>query len=170
MSYQTPIFESGLFGKANRFVCNGWTESAQAVAANAQGLEWAQQQVVQGSVPDRWLAKLTAAFSISTDRWVYTFEPIAINSGNQPVQLFTFSTWGKGQGAINLRELRNDGSQVDGSPKPTGSSIGPVGSLYVSNAWTTSNLSGYVQIHLDYTTSGGVLFWFSEPNPVRCPS
>jgi hypothetical protein len=168
MSYQTPIFESGLFGKANRFVCNGWTQSAQAVAANAQGLEWAQQQVVQGSVPERWLAKLTAATLISVDRWVYAFEPFAINSNNQPIILNEASTWGKGTGAINLRELRNDGTQIDGSPKPDGSSIGPVGSVYASGAWTTSSLAGYVEIHLDYNTSGDVLFWFSEPNPVRC--
>ena len=169
MSYQTPIFESGLFGKANRFVCNGWTQSAQAVAANAEGLEWAQRQVVQGSVPERWLAKLTAATSIGADRWTYTFEPVAISSSNAPAALLT-STWGAGTGAINIRELRNDGSQVDGSPKPSGSSIGPVGSVYASGAWTTSSLAGYVEIHLDYNTSGEVLFWFSEPNPVRCAS
>ena len=168
MSYQTPIFESGLFGKANRFVCNGWTQSAQAVSANAEGIEWAQRQVVQGSVPERWLAKLTAATSIGSDRWSYTFEPFGINSINAPAGLISASTWGKGTGALNLRELRNDGNQVDGSPKPSGSTIGPVGSVYSGSAWTITNLAGYVEIHLDYNTSGGVLYWFSEPNPVRC--
>jgi len=169
MSYQAPIFESGLFGKANRFVCNGWTQSAQAVSANAEGIEWAQRQVVQGSVPERWLAKLTAATSIAPDRWIYTFEPFGITANREPAALLS-STWGKGTTAINLRELRNDGSQVDGSPKPSGSSIGPVGSTYGASGWTTSQLTGYVEMNLDYTTSGGVLYWFSEPNPVRCPT
>ena len=169
MGYQTPIFESGLFGKANRFVCNGWTQSAQAVSANAEGLEWAQRQVVQGSVQERWLAKLTAATSITSDRWKYTFEPFSITSAADPASLLT-GTWGKGTGAINIRELRNDGAQIDGSPKPAGSSVGPVGSVYTNGAWRTTDLAGYVEMHLEYDTSGGVLYWFSEPNPVRCGS
>lgn len=167
MSYQTPIFENGLFGKANRFVCNGWTESSQTVFQNSEGIEWAQRQVVQGSVPDRWLAKLTAATAITTDRWTYSFQPLGI-VGASPATLLA-GTWGVGSGAINLRELRNDGVNVDGSPKPTGATIGPVGSTY-TNAWSLGNLAGYVEMHLSYQNNGSVLYWFSEPNPVRCPS
>ena len=39
MTFTRPIFSKGLFGKANRVVCNGWTEAASLTADNRQGIE-----------------------------------------------------------------------------------------------------------------------------------
>lgn len=177
MSYQVPIFESGLFGKANRFVCNSWTASAQAVAQNAEGIEWAQQQLIKPNIPLRWFARVTEATLIYPNRWKYKFEPFAIREtvGNVPMspvplvqQPVNEKIWGAGVGAINLREIDNTSSIIDGSPLPGGASIGPVGSRYVNGAWTTLAISGCVEINLDYLDDGQVLYWFASPNPVKC--
>ena len=177
MSYQAPIFESGLFGKANRFVCNGWTQSAQTVAQHAEGIEWAQQQLIKPDIPTRWLALITQATYLYPNRWSYTFEPFAIDTmvGVIPMTSVPLVTqpagdkkWGVGQGAINLRELDNTSSIIDGSPLPSGASIGPVGSRDVNGTWLLVGLRGHVEINMDYRTDGQVLYWFSSPNPVKC--
>lgn len=167
MSFQRPIFENGLFGKANRFVCNTWTDSAEMVANNAEGIRWAQEQLAKASTPERWLAKITAATLISPNRWTYTFEPFTYSAARNPVALLA-GTFGSGTAAINIRETRNTASAVDGSPLPTGATVGPVGSDYFSGSWTTTPLAGYVEMHADYDSAGGVLYWFDAPNPTRC--
>ncbi len=167
MSFQRPIFENGLFGKANRFVCNTWTDSAEMVANNAEGIRWAQEQLAKASTPERWLAKITAASLLAPNRWEYTFEPFTYNVARNPVQLLT-GTFGAGTLAVNIRETRNSATTVDGSPLPTGTSIGPVGSSYVAGAWVTTSLAGYVEMHADYDSVGAVLYWFDAPNPTRC--
>lgn len=166
MTFQAPIFNSGLFGKANEFVCNAWTESSRAVAASAEGIEWAQQQVKRLNLPDVWLAKVTAASSLATNRWTYTFEPFAIDSSSAAVSVS--GTWGTGSGAINIRELRNTSTAIDGSPIPAGASIGPFGSTWSGSAWSTTSLAGYCEMHTEYRDDGSVLYWFSEINPSRC--
>lgn len=165
MSFQAPIFESGLFGKANRFVCNSWTQSSQLVSENAEGLEWAQGQMHRGRVPERWLARVTKATALGSDRWLYDFEAVVLTPqhGAQAVT----GSFGKGTGAINLREIGNNGTTVDGSPKPSGATIGPVGSSWSGSAWSLT-LSGHVQMNLVYDSTGAAAWWFSEPNPVRC--
>lgn len=167
MSFQRPIFENGLFGKANRFVCNTWTDSAEMVANNAEGIRWAQDQLARTSTPDSWLAKLTAATLVSPNRWQYVFEPFTFNSVRAPVQLLA-GTFGTGTLAVNLRETRNTATDVDGSPLPTGASIGPVGSSYIGGSWATTSLAGYVHMHVEYDSTGAILYWFDAMNPTRC--
>ncbi len=166
MSYQEPIFNSGLFGKANRFVTNAWTDAARAANAYAEGMEWAQRQVVSGSPTETWLAKLTTATVLAPNRWRYAFTGFDITSAG--AALTSANTFGEGTLAINIRELRNTAGAVDGSPIPTGATVGPVGSAWTAGAWTTSSLEGYVWMHASYCTDGSTLFWFDTPNPVRC--
>ena len=170
MSYQEPIFTSpaGLFGKANGFVVNAWTDAARSTNANAEGMEWAQRQVVQGGMNRTWLAKLTQAVPLAGafNRWRYHFVPFNVTIAGTPT--VTQTTFGVGEGALNIRELRNTPAQVDGSPIPNGASVGPVGSTWAANAWTTTSLEGYVWMHVSYTPTGTTLFWFDTPNPVRC--
>jgi hypothetical protein len=167
VSFQRPIFNSGLFGKANRFVCNAWTDSAEAVGENAEGIRWAQQQVVRGEVQDTFLAKLTVASLLSPNRWEYEFEGFLYGPtpARTPQQLA--GTFALGVGALNLRETRNTTTAIDGSPLPTGASIGPVGSSY-SGGWSTTNLAGYVWMHADYGSDGSLVYWFDAINPIKC--
>ncbi len=174
MSYQRPIFNAGLYGKANASVMNGFVDSAEAVFANEEGLRWAQRQVVQGDLQLTFLAKLTSATLLAPNRWEYAFEPYTYSSsatGRLPVALTT-TTWGASTTdpktkAINIRETRNLSANIDGSPLPTGASIGPVGSSWATG-WPTSGLEGYVWMHAEYDQDGGILHWFDAPNPIKC--
>lgn len=166
MSYQEPIFTSGLFGRANRVVVNSWGDAARTTAANAEGMDWAQRQVVQGQMNRTWLACLTTATLITPNRWRYAFSAFNVTDADLP-QL-TSTTFGQGIDAINLRELRNTAAQVDGSPIPPGATVGPVGSSWLAGAWSVAALEGYVWMHASYTPTGTTLFWFDTPNPVRC--
>ena len=168
MSYQEPIFNSGLFGKANRFVTNAWTDAARAANAYAEGMEWAQRQVVSGSPTETWLAKLTTATLLAPNRWRYAFTGFDITSAGGVAT--SSNTFGEGTLALNIRELRNTAAALDGSPIPTGATAGPVGSSWNGTAWTTTNLEGYVWMHASYCTDGTTLFWCDTPNPVRCAS
>lgn len=170
MSYQEPIFTSaaGLFGRANGFVVNAWTDAARAANAYAEGMEWAQRQVVAGRVTDAWLAKLTAATVLAPNRWRYAFTGFDITAAGGVAT--SSNTFGEGTLALNLRELRNTAAALDGSPIPTGATAGPVGSSWNGTAWTTANLEGYVWMHASYCSDGTTLFWFDTPNPVRCAS
>lgn len=175
MTYQAPIFNEGLFGKANGFVVNGWSEASRMTSENAEGILWAQQERLKMQTPDAWLAKVTAATAITTNRYSYTFEPfgVATSSGSvamAPVALQSATTWGTGSGAINIREFRNTSTIIDGSPIPTGVTFGAVGASFTNSAWTTTNLQGYVHMHIEYLTDGAVLYWFDAPQPLRCSS
>jgi hypothetical protein len=167
MSHQQPIFEQGLFGKANGFVCNAWTESSNIVSMHEEGIAWAQAQVRAGSIETRFLAKLTAATPISANRWLYSGVALAITAAHGPTGITgSFGTFTLN--AINLRELRNTASAADGSPLPSGASIGPVGSTWANSAWSTTVLEGYCEVTAAHDTSGGVFHWFDCPNPTRC--
>lgn len=176
MSYQRPIFNSGLYGKCNASVMNGFVDSAEAVFANEEGLRWAQRQVVQGELQLTFLAKLTAATVLAPNRWEYVFEPYTHSSAatlRVPTTLTT-TTWGSSTAdpstkAINIREARNTATVIDGSALPAGASIGPVGSTYAAG-WTTTSLAGYVWMHVEYDKDGGILHWFDAPNPIDCGS
>lgn len=181
MSFQRPIFHKGLFGAANATVCNSWTDSAEAVAQNADGIAWASQQVVSGRVEITWLAKLTEAVTLADNRWKYVFEPFTIALANSlavPTPL-TSGTFGKWVGpplhekyAFNIRELRNTATAVDGTELTTGQTVGPVGSTWTTlgqvSGWSLINLQGYVWMHQEYSAEGLSLFWFDCPNPTRC--
>jgi hypothetical protein len=182
VSHQRPIFNTGLFGRANASVCNAWTDAADAVSQNADGIAWASEQVVRGSVPETWLAKLTSAVSLGTNRWKYVFEPMTISLATNaatPQQLLA-GTFGKTpagptheQHAFNIRELRNTAAEIDGTVLATGQTIGPVGSTWTNlgggaAGWSLVNLAGYVLLHQEYSAEGLSLFWFDCVNPTRC--
>ena len=165
MTYQNPIFESGLFGKANDSVCNWWTETARIVSENAEGIRWAQQQVVRGGVTTRFLAKITSAEALAANRWTYSGTAFQITSSfGTSVPAGSFGTFSS---AVNLRELRNTATVIDGSPL-SNATIGPVGSSYVNDTWATTQLIGYVEMVADYNASGGLVYWFDCPNPSAC--
>lgn len=171
MSHQQPIFNTGLFGKANHIVCNQWTESASTVAANVEGIAWAQQQVVGAFSIRKFLAKVVSASSIGDNRWVYGFVPFAID-GTSPIVLDgTFGNSSAGQVqqiAINLREMTNDLGWIDGSPTDGNIDAGPFGSYYEGTEWVMD--AGYCEMTIANKKDGSALFWFSEPNPIRCIS
>jgi hypothetical protein len=52
--------------------------------------------------------------------------------------------------------------------------IGPVGSQVDLQAnpaqWKTTDLTGYVQMHVEYDNEGRTFYWFSEQNPIHCNS
>lgn len=168
MTYQRPVFTGGgLFGKANRFVCNAWTDGAETVAEHAEGIRWSQQQVVRGNVPERWLAKVTAATAIGANRWEYAFFAAEVTAARAGAILT--GTFGQGTGAINIRELTNSATIVDNTRLPAGVTVGPIGSTYVAGTgWPLTPLAAYVEMRLDYDASGGVLYWFDAPNPSEC--
>lgn len=176
MSFQRPIFNKGIFGRANATVVNGWTDSAEIVSQNADGIAWASSQVVTGRIVETWLAKVLTAIPIGTYRWKYTFEPFSISLNGTdavPTQLIagTFGSTLDGQHhhhAFNIRELRNNPGEIDGTPLNIGTTIGPVGSTYNGSAWLLGGLSGYVHMHLEYDSAGRSLYWFDCPNPVQC--
>ena len=170
-SEQVPIFESGLFGKANSIVCNSWTDAARIVADNAEGIRWAQSQVVSGHVTTRFLAKITTATPMNmgagvlSNRWVYAGTAFKITPLN--ATMVPAGDFGKFVDAVNIRELRNSSTQADGSPL-VNASIGPVGSSYVNGSWTLEQLAGYVELVADYDSNGGLKYWFDCPNPSAC--
>jgi hypothetical protein len=164
-SEQVPIFESGLFGKANSIVCNSWTDAARIVAENAEGIRWAQSQVVGGHVTLRFLAKITSATALAANRWTYAGTAMQLTSTNATsVPTGSFGTF---SAAVNIRELRNTTTLSDGTLLDT-ASIGPVGSEYVDNAWKLTGLEGYVEMVADYNSSGGLVYWFDCVNPSVC--
>lgn len=166
MSFQRPVFNSGgLWGKANQFVCNAWTDSAEAVSENAEGIRWSQQQLLRDNITERWLAKITAATAIAANRWEYEFEHATVNAARMGAILS--NAIGKGTGAINIRELTNTVLLVDNSAIPPGATIGPVGSVYAAG-WPLAPLNAYVEMVLSYDEDGGLLYWFDAPNPVEC--
>lgn len=177
MSFQRPIFNKGLFGRANASVCNAWMDSAETVAQNAEGIAWASDQLVRGRIVESWLAKLISATLIAPNRWKYQFEPFAINliaNNAVPTNLQT-GTFGANFDtnheslAFNIRELRNTATVIDGSPLPAGTTIGPVGSDFNGSTWSVAGLAGYVLMNLEYDSRGYSLFWFDTPNPTACP-
>jgi len=164
-SEQVPIFESGLFGKANSIVCNSWTDAARIVAENAEGIRWAQSQVVGGHITTRFLAKITSATALAANRWLYSGTAMQLTSTNATsVPTGSFGTF---SAAVNIRELRNTATLADGTLLDT-ASIGPVGSEYVDDAWKLTGLEGYVEMVADYNSSGGLVYWFDCVNPSVC--
>lgn len=169
MTYMRPKFEQGLFGSANKFVCNRWTDSAELVAGAAEGIQWAQQQLVQGAIVKQALCEVTAAASLAANRWTYTVKgwvpPSIAGAGiSAPVdERFDYTT------VRNLREEHNTATTADGMDLTTpASTIGPVGSVWSGSAWTTSSLQAKVMVYVVYDLGGNAYAFFDRPNPVRC--
>ena len=165
MTYEWPTFTEGLFGKANASVCNAWTQSARIVLSSSEALDWANRTKDAFAQPERYLAKVTVAAVISSNRWSYTFVPIII-SGTTTANLS--GTGQAGSGALNLREIYNTSLLVDMSPLPTGATIGPVGSDFNGTVWPTTPLTAIVEMNVEHKADGSVAYWFSSPNPGRC--
>lgn len=169
MTYHRPKFEQGLFGSANRFVCNRWTDGSEFTFANSQGIEWAQAQLVRGDVLSTHLCEVESAAALASNRWTYTVKPwvpaaIAGSGIAAPTdERFKYTT------CRNLREEHNTATTVDGMDiTAPASSIGPVGSVWSGAAWTTSSLSAKVLVHVVYDLGGNAYAFFDRPNPIRC--
>lgn len=170
MSHQRPIFQSGLFGKANQIVLNNLLEVADTVQQYQAGLINSQGGILEDrQVVRSFLARLNSATSLGalTYRWTYSGVPwvFGTNQGeavNDSSDQFT--------GAINLRELFNVLNPVDGmDPTAPPVSVGPVGSTYTgSNTWSITNLQAVVVMYVTVDKFGNVVRYFDRPNPVRC--
>lgn len=168
MSTQRPIFQQGLLGAANREVCNLWTDGAEIARDGSDAIEWARAQMVGFRPAEAWLAKITSATLLSTNRWTYSGTAVDLDGSNAPIA--RTDSYGVFTGALNIREIRNGAGVVDGSPLPAGATIGPVGSVWdtATSSWTTTGLAGYVWMRRAYRTNGAELVFFDTMNPGKC--
>lgn len=170
MSNQRPIFNDGLYGKANRTVMNAFMDSADILAANQSAIDYAYRASMPEAFTNRtFLARIQSATVITANcRWSYSgTEAVLLSAspGHENVSgtLYDFT------GAINLREIFNtSATDIDGmniSLPP--STVGPVGSSY-SSGWVTSGLEALVVMTVAYTKTGAASYYFDRPNPMRC--
>jgi hypothetical protein len=174
MTFHTPRFNQGLFGKANRFVTGGWQNAAETVQARAEAMEWAHGQMVQPKAMWQELITLQSAAVITgaTSRWTYSVKhwlpdsPGAAGSSMVPDKndtRFTYTT------AYNLREWHNSATFLDGMD-PTNPSVivGPVGSNWNGGAFSTAGLQAKCVAWVAMDRAGKAICFFDRPNPVRC--
>lgn len=173
MSNQRPIFNNGLYGKANRTVMNAFMESADTLAANQGAIEWAYRASMPEPFATRtFLARIQTATVITVGcRWSYAGTEAVLLSASPWHEIVTGSNYDF-TGALNLRELFNSGANdIDGMDISTpASTVGPVGSAYVgsASAWGTTGLEALVVMTMSYTKTGAVSYYFDRPNPIRC--
>ena len=172
MTYMDPIFSQGLMGKANRHVCNAWTDAARFAQGSAEAVNWAQQQAKRPLVMARALCEIVSATTVpgKFNQWNYVVRlwtpppPSGIGGYTPPTDSWFTTSFCK-----NLREYYNDASNVDGmsltSPAAT---IGPVGSHWNGTVWTTTLLEAHAEVSIVYDTAGAAYFYFDRPNPMRC--
>lgn len=167
MTYFDPIFSSGIMGKANARICNSWTDAARFAAENQEPVRWAAAQSKKSLVIARALCKITAASLFATNRWNYTTELWApTGAGGLAIPA---DSWFATSYCKNIRELFNEGYIVDGMDLSTpAASVGPVGSVFTSGAWTVSSLKAVVEVSITYDTAGKAYAYFDRPNPMRC--
>lgn len=171
MSNQRPIFNSGLYGKANRTVMNAFMDSADTLAANQSAIDYAYRASMPEPMQSRtFLARITTASSlIGGAQWSYSgTEAVMLNA--TPWVESVSGTGNTFSGAMNLRELFNTGSTyIDGmslaSPSAT---VGPVGSHWDGTAWTTGSLEAVTIMTVSVCKNGIVTYYFDRPNPMRC--
>jgi hypothetical protein len=172
VSDQRPIFNSGLYGKANRVVMNGLVDAAEAFQQHRDGIEWA----TLASAPDRFstryfLGRVTSATAISGthNRWTYSGVPIVTLADHSVASINDSSD--QFSNAINLRECFNEAQLVDSmntvTPGP-GFTVGPVGSVWTGSTWSTSDLKAVMLIGVTLNTNGSPRYFFDRPNPSRC--
>lgn len=173
MTYLSPIWSKGLFGKANFQVCNGWTQAATATSSHRQGMEWASKQIVRGTVIAQALCTVNSAvaWTGTTNRWRYNVQlwvPDSFVAGgiSQPADSrFSYTE------CVNIREWHNTAGLADCNDlSAPPASIGPVGSRYAGGAWPTTNLDAKVHVWVVYDRKGLVFPYFDRPNPLRCES
>jgi hypothetical protein len=171
MSYNAPNFTDGLPAGANRVVLRDWTQGASTVNGNIDGILWASANVNSPQYSPSALCELVSASLISgsANRWTYVIKiwhPTPLTGTGVTVPRdYTFDY----TECINLREWHNTALLVDGmditSPPST---VGPVGSTYISGSWQLSELTAKVEVHIAYDTAGGAFAYFDRPNPIRC--
>jgi hypothetical protein len=174
MTFHTPRFNQGLFGKANRFVTGGWQQASETVQARGEALEWAYGQMVQGRAISQELITLQSAAVLSNAvyRWTYFvrhwFPESPTGVAGVPDKndtRFTYTT------AYNLREWHNDALFLDGMD-PTNPSVvvGPVGGQWDGVEFTKTGLKAKCLAWVAIDRSGNAVCFFDRPNPVRCVS
>lgn len=173
MSHQRPIFNSGIYGKANQVVMNTLLEAADAVQIHSAGLEWAQMNSApEGPQPRMFLARLSTATSLGalTYRWTYAGQAAVLDASNSVSALLVNDSSLQFSGAINLRELFNVNNPVDGmDPNAPQVTVGPVGATYQgNNLWSFDELEAAVVMYAFFLTNGSPVLYFDRPNPVRC--
>lgn len=176
MTWNRPIFDSGLFGQANRTVCNLWTRGAAMAEDNAETFAWARREMAAGAIRDLGLVQLQTATLITgaNNRWKYEFVPFYPTNQNGIADIITVlpsHTAFSNQVAYNLREWFNTATLVDNmdiSVPPA--SVGPVGSRYNAGtgSWPGSPLYAVVQLRVVLDKAGREFPYFDRPNPVRC--
>lgn len=169
MTYMRPRFEQGLFGSANKFVCNRWTDSSEFVAESTEGIRWAQSQLVQGNIVAQGLCEAVSATVLAANRWEYTVRlwvPAAITGSAIAAVTDPRFDYTK---CRNLREEHNTATTVDGMDiTAPASTIGPVGSTWTGTAWTTTSLQAKFVVSVVYDLGGNAYAFFDRPNPIRC--
>jgi len=175
MAWQNPIFNANMYGGLTRFAMNGFAQTQRVATANAAGIKFAQGEAFNKAPTKSVLVTLETATAISgaPNRWTYAVKiwfPTPIGGGG--ITLPTNDKSGTYAAAINLRELHNSSTLVDGMNISTApaATVGPVGSIYniSSNSWPTTDLLAKVELHVCYDSSGAVFPYFDRPNPIRC--
>ena len=170
MSNQRPIFNSGLYGKANRTVMNAFMESADTLAVNQGAIDYAYRASMPEAFATRtFLARIQTATVITAGcRWSYAGTESVLLSASPWHETVTGTQYDF-TGAINLREIFNSSStDIDGMDLTSpASTVGPVGSYY-SSGWVTTSLEALVVMTVAYTKTGAAAYYFDRPNPIRC--
>jgi hypothetical protein len=173
MAFQNPIFNGNLYGGLTRFAMNGFAQTQRVATANAAGIKYAQAEAFAKAPNKSVLVTLESATLIAANRWTYAVKiwfPTPIGGGG--ITLPTNDKSGTYEAAINLREMHNTSTIVDGMNISTApaATAGPVGSIYSTNtaSWPTTQLSAKVELHVCYDSSGAVFAYFDRPNPIRC--
>lgn len=163
-----PVLTRNVIGSLTRETTQLMIDGAALAMDNAPAIDAAKQLLLPGQTAMRFLAKFTAATAMggTYNRYLYTGEPMMIDYAHDP-QLLTDS-WGEITDAINISELRNTETELDGTPLPDGATAGPFGSSWTGSAWTTSGLNGYAECCATFRDDGTLLFWFDKQLPIRC--
>jgi hypothetical protein len=176
MSWSRPIFNSGLYGRANRAVVNLWTKGAIRAEDNAETFDWARREMAAGNIWDNGLVQLQTATLLAVNRWQYEFVPYYPSNQTGLSDIITTlpsHTRFSNQVAYNLREMFNTAIYADNMDLTNPpSSIGPVGSRYNAgtSSWPGSPLYAVVHLWVVFDKAGKEFPYFDRPNPIRCES
>lgn len=172
MSYHVPRFNQGLFGKANAFVTNGWTQAAEMVQQRGEAIDWAHGEMVKPRALWQELISVESAAVIAgaTYRWTYSvklwFPESPTGAAGVPDKNDTRFSY---SAAYNLREWHNSATFLDGmDPGNPSVIVGPVGSQWGGGAFTTTGLKAKTLAWVAMDRAGKPVCFFDRPNPVRC--
>lgn len=173
MSYQRPKFTSSVYGGLTRPVMQDMQRAGDVIRdqAGAEAITWANRERMSARSVSMGLVELVSATAIggAAYRWNYTvrlWHPAGAGGITLPGtdSRFTYSN------AINLRELHNTATRVDGvtiNAAPT-DQFGAVGAVFSGGTWSNGELLAKVQLFVVYDTAGAAWPYFDRPNPYRC--